>query len=203
MLTIKNTVTSEYEIKKSKFISFAFSVFCDKDVKDCLTEIRKKYSDARHICYAYVLGGQEKCSDDGEPAGTAGKPLLDLIKNKKYTNLLLVVVRYFGGIKLGAGGLYRAYITSGVSALDMCTPVHLINGKCVTIRIPYACATEMQNKLKDFPLINKTTCFESEVTVEGKIKDTNFKILEEFLNNAQLLYIVSETYLEDDDGNNN
>ena len=120
MKSIKDISCQEYVINKSKFYSYAYPVFNDDDTKKIIEKLRIEYSDATHVCFAYVLDSPkvEKCSDDGEPVGTAGKPLLELIKKKDLHNLLLVVVRYFGGIKLGAGGLIRAYTTAGKLALD-------------------------------------------------------------------------------------
>lgn len=120
MLSIDNAYFRLYEIQKSKFFSFAYPVFDVDCVNAILDTIGKEHKDATHICYAYILDSPkaEKCSDDGEPSGTAGKPMLELIKKKKLSNVLLVVVRYFGGIKLGAGGLVRAYTTASNLALD-------------------------------------------------------------------------------------
>ena len=120
MRSIVETNCSEYIINKSKFYSYAYPVFSDDIAKQLVDKLRIKYSDATHVCFAYVLDNPkvEKCSDDGEPVGTAGKPLLELIKKKNLHNVLVVVVRYFGGIKLGAGGLIRAYTNSGKTALD-------------------------------------------------------------------------------------
>ena len=120
MITIDKIYTETYIINKSKFISYAYPVFNEDECKKTLDVLRQKYSDATHICFAYILDSPkiEKCSDDGEPSGTAGKPILELIRKKKLSNILVVVIRYFGGIKLGAGGLVRAYTTSGNMALD-------------------------------------------------------------------------------------
>ena len=108
------------EIKKSKFYAFTFNVFNEIEVEEKLENLRKEYADARHICYAYVYSKEsvnEKCNDDGEPGGTAGYPILNVIKKKNLTNVLVAVVRYFGGIKLGAGGLTRAYTKSAAGVL--------------------------------------------------------------------------------------
>lgn len=146
--TIKNNENNLYEIKKSQFFSYSFSVQSENQIKDILAELKKEHKDARHICYAYVCGNMEKCTDDGEPSGTAGKPLLDLIKNNGYTHLLLVVVRYFGGIKLGAGGLYRAYLTAGKEVLEKCEKVELVKTNLAKIYIPYDKEKEIMTLLK-------------------------------------------------------
>ena len=115
-------------INKSKFYAFAYPVTTEADIKEYLENLRKKYSDATHICFAYSLSSPrlEKADDNGEPSGTAGRPLLELIKKRNIENILLVVVRYFGGIKLGAGGLVRAYTNSGNLVLDKAKVVNLI-----------------------------------------------------------------------------
>lgn len=107
--TINNN--SEYTeiINKSKFVGYSFCLQNLRQVDDILRDLKQKYSDATHICYAYKFFGNEKAVDDGEPQGTAGRPILDSIKKQNLSNVLVVVIRYFGGIKLGAGGLTRAY----------------------------------------------------------------------------------------------
>ena len=100
------------EIKKSKFYGYSFSVTKQEQVLEILAKLKKEHKKATHICYAYkIIDGQEyvKFNDDGEPNGTAGRPILNVIEKKKLSNIVVFVVRYFGGIKLGAGGLVRAY----------------------------------------------------------------------------------------------
>ena len=103
---------NEIIIKKSKFIAKLYNINDVNEIKDIINELKKEYKKATHICYAYSVNGQEKAVDDGEPSHTAGLPILNVIKKKNLTNILIVVIRYFGGIKLGAGGLVRAYTTS-------------------------------------------------------------------------------------------
>ena len=119
LLEIKENKFVEIEIRKSKFLAFSFSIHSISEVEQTIKNLQQKYSDATHVCYAYKIGGQEKASDDGEPQGTAGKPILDCIKKKNLSNCMVVVVRYFGGIKLGAGGLVRAYSNSAKQVLDI------------------------------------------------------------------------------------
>ena len=103
---------SYYEISKSKFYGYKFEIKTEKEVKLIIENLKAEHKKARHFCFAYIVddnGAKEKVSDDGEPKGTAGMPILNVLKHKSLRNILLVVVRYFGGIKLGAGGLVRAY----------------------------------------------------------------------------------------------
>lgn len=122
MISIDHEYYSEYIIQKSKFYSYAYPVFNEDKCKEILDNLREKYNDATHICFAYILSSPrvEKCSDDGEPTGTAGKPIIELLKKKKLENILVAVIRYFGGIKLGAGGLVRAYTNSANLSLNDC-----------------------------------------------------------------------------------
>ena len=121
MKTIIGNIENIIEIKKSKFLSFAYSVGSEDEVDKILDNLRAEHRSANHVTYAYVLFSPsvEKCSDDGEPSGTAGKPILENIKRKGLQNILVVVVRYFGGIKLGAGGLVRAYSNSAKEVLEI------------------------------------------------------------------------------------
>ena len=103
---IKN---NEIIIKKSKFLGFLYEISNLEEIKEILNNLKKEHKKATHICYAYKVGVNAKYSDDGEPNGTAGKPIYNIIEKKNLNNILIVVIRYFGGIKLGAGGLFRAY----------------------------------------------------------------------------------------------
>ena len=123
--TITENVSSEIEIKKSKFIANIIKVENEEDAKEKLTELKKKYRDARHNCFSYrvmqIEGDNaklvERFSDDGEPSGTAGAPMLDLLRGNELTNVLVVVTRYFGGILLGTGGLVKAYTDATKEAI--------------------------------------------------------------------------------------
>lgn len=110
MYRILERYQNEIVINKSKFISVMIPISFDIEVKEILKELNKEFPKATHYCYAYRVNGKEKSSDDGEPAGTAGRPMLEFLINNELENILVVVIRYFGGIKLGAGGLLRAYV---------------------------------------------------------------------------------------------
>jgi len=120
-LTIKKKSQGLFKDKGSKFISFAFQVNSEEETQEMIELIRKEYYDARHHCYAWMLGpdqDQFRTNDDGEPGHTAGDPILGQIRSRYLTNVLVIVVRYFGGIKLGVSGLINAYKTSASDALD-------------------------------------------------------------------------------------
>lgn len=127
--TIKTNASSLYEINKSKFYAFALNVSAIDQINPIIQKYKQLYKDARHIVYAYVIGDSAnhvKCFDDNEPTGTAGIPILNLLQQKNLTNILLIVVRYFGGIKLGAAGLVRAYRSSAKLVLEHSEIVDLI-----------------------------------------------------------------------------
>ncbi len=123
MNKIKGNISNTINIDKSTFITNLYLVSSVDEVNDIISLIRKKYYDANHNCYAYILenGLIQKCSDDGEPSKTAGYPMLDVLKKQNITNILAITTRYFGGIKLGAGGLVRAYSKSVSDALLNCS----------------------------------------------------------------------------------
>ena len=112
MYILKNSLNHELIIKKSRFICYLYKVNNLDDINNYLNEIKEEHKNAKHVCYAYILGNNKKASDDKEPSGTAGIPMLNLLEQRNLNHILAIVVRYFGGIKLGTGGLFRAY--SGV-----------------------------------------------------------------------------------------
>lgn len=118
--TIKNISKSIYTEKRSKFLAFAIPVESVEEVKAIVSDYQKEYYDARHVCYAYMLGAERldfRANDNGEPSGTAGKPILGQINSNELTNILVIVVRYFGGIKLGTSGLIVAYRQAAADAI--------------------------------------------------------------------------------------
>ena len=119
--TIATTSEGYYTEKRSKFLAFAHHVQTVDEVKDIIAQYRKKYYDARHVCYAYMLGAERKdfrANDDGEPSSTAGKPILGQINSNELTDILIVVVRYYGGVNLGTSGLIVAYREAAADAIS-------------------------------------------------------------------------------------
>lgn len=138
--TIKGEAEAFYEIQKSRFITHALHVETEEEARDFVQRMKKQYFDARHNCSAWVLGANgslQKSNDDGEPGGTAGNPILESIKKKGLTDLVVVVTRYFGGIKLGAGGLIRAYGHSAVLGLDAAKVVVMTPLRGVRLNVGY------------------------------------------------------------------
>lgn len=141
--TIVANSSSELDVKKSKFIANIIKIMDEQDAKEKLNQIRKKYSDARHNCYAYIIYDNEtktkieKSSDDREPSGTAGIPMLTLLQKNNLVNVLIVVTRYFGGILLGTGGLVRAYTDSSKQALEAAKIIELQYGEILEYCIEY------------------------------------------------------------------
>lgn len=149
MKSIQEKSISELEIQKSKFITVLHPVHNIEEIKEALLEAKKEFPNATHYCYAYVLDQNERCSDDGEPSKTAGMPMLNVLKMQDYQHILAIVVRYFGGIKLGAGGLVRAYTKAVTTALENITPVSLIPGNRYEISFAYEQLKDIDHLLKN------------------------------------------------------
>lgn len=137
----------EYEEKKSKFIAHINSINSEQEAADYIAEMKKKYWDARHNCYAYILGSNneiQRFSDDGEPGGTAGKPILDVLVNSGLHNVIIVVTRYFGGVLLGTGGLVRAYQKSSADAVAKSVITEKKKGVEAEVSVQYAIVGKLQ-----------------------------------------------------------
>lgn len=157
----------------SRFISFAFPVETEEEVKSIVGDLKKKYHDARHHCYAYrlgYLGDKFRANDDGEPSSSAGRPILGQIDSRGLSDVLVVVVRYFGGIKLGIPGLIRAYKTSTAEALDKAGYVEKIAGKWFSVRFGYEAMNSVMKILKDMDLQQKGLAFGAECTLQVWIR---------------------------------
>lgn len=150
--TIEVQGEGAYSEKRSKFLSFAIPVTTVEEVKDHVEAFQKKYYDARHVCYAYRLGergDQERANDNGEPSGTAGKPILGQIHSKELTNVLVIVVRYFGGVKLGTSGLIVAYRIAAAEALDSVEHIEKTINDEIVLHFPYELLNEVLRIVKE------------------------------------------------------
>ena len=137
MKTIIEGKTAEVTEKKSRFIPNIIHVQNVTEADEKIKQINKKYYDAKHNCYAYIVDGIEKCSDDGEPSKTAGAPMLDILKKNQFTNVLVIVTRYFGGILLGTGGLVRAYSEATKRVIENSDVVEIVSGERYIIEVSY------------------------------------------------------------------
>ena len=138
---------AEITEKKSRFLGIALSVSSEEEAMGYLAERRKKHWDARHNCWAFVIGSRgqlQRCSDDGEPQGTAGRPLLDILLGQEMHNTMLIVTRYFGGVLLGTGGLVRTYTQAGTAALKAARIADRQDGYRITIRTDYNALGKVQ-----------------------------------------------------------
>ena len=155
MFTIKENVINEIIIKNSRFITVLYKVKSIDEINNYLDEIRNIYKDATHYCYAYILNNVKKCSDDGEPSGTAGIPMIQVLEKNNVNYILCIVIRYFGGIKLGSNGLIRAYSKCVSNALNNSNMIELINGYNVDIIFSYENLNNINYILKDNIILNK------------------------------------------------
>ena len=155
MLSIKNNCNNEIIINKSKFITELIKINNEADVEENVLSTKKKYPGATHYCYAYVCNKKSKYNDDGEPSKTAGSPILNVLESNNLNNILCVVIRYFGGIKLGVGGLVRAYTKSTTECIKKANIVNLIEGKKIKIIFSYDNTKQIDYLLKDIVIENK------------------------------------------------
>lgn len=167
--TVYQGATAEVVEKKSRFIADVFPVSTSEEAMECLEKIKKQYWDARHHCWAYVTGVenvQERCSDDGEPSGTAGKPILEVIRGQGLHNVLIVVTRYFGGTLLGTGGLVRAYTAASKEGLSHSMIITRIYGFKLKISTDYTGLGKIQYLLaqKDIPVLGTDYTESVEIT---------------------------------------
>ena len=157
----------------SRFIAKAFPVESEAEVKEIVAAIRKEYHDARHHCYAYRIGldgSTWRANDDGEPSGSAGRPILGQIDSAGLSDILVVVIRYFGGIKLGIPGLIRAYKTSTADALAQATVMEKVAGRWVTLRFPYDSLPAVMKAVKDLGLPQRGQSFQEECALEVRVR---------------------------------
>ncbi len=167
-ITVDNEVITEFTEKKSVFISSVFTVQTVDEAEAAIAAVKAKYQDATHNCSGYILrtGGVKRFSDDGEPSGTAGMPILNVIEKMGFVNTLVVVTRYFGGIKLGAGGLVRAYSTAAAQALTQAGKTEYIKGVRATVEVDYDDFANTERLLLQSGCIIDSKSFESGVIMK-------------------------------------
>ena len=187
--TIKEDGQVQEEIKKSRFICYAKRVYSEEEARDFITAIKKEHYKATHNCSAFIVGERseiKRTSDDGEPSGTAGVPMLSVLENHNLTNVCVVVTRYFGGIKLGAGGLIRAYAGSVALAVKEIGIIEIKEQAGIAIQMSYAQYQEYGNFLKEYNLMELETNFTDQVDtmiyVDKEEKENIKAALVEFFN---------------------
>lgn len=151
-LTIASPSEGQITEKRSKFLAFAFPVSTVEEVKELLEEYQKKYYDARHACYAYMLGHERlvfRANDNGEPSGTAGKPILGQINSNELTDILIIVVRYFGGVKLGTSGLIQAYKAAAAEAIAAATIIEKTVDEQIVVSFEYPLMNSVMRIVKE------------------------------------------------------
>jgi uncharacterized YigZ family protein len=174
--TLQAPVSGIYKEKGSKFLAFGYPVANEQEVKAQLAVLQKKYFDARHHCFAWVLGADKtfyRAYDDGEPNHSAGDPILGQIRSKDLTNILVVVIRYFGGVKLGVGGLIQAYKTAAEQALNQGVIIEREVAQTLKLVFDYASTSEVMKLVKDFDLtlIDQSFTDDCKMKIEYKLVD--------------------------------
>lgn len=194
MLSISDNIVNEIIIKKSRFITFLFRVDDLDSINKYIDELNNKYHDATHICYAYILDNVKRFNDNGEPGGTAGMPILGVLESKNLNHILCCVVRYFGGIKLGANGLVRAYSSSCSDAINCALIVNLSIGKLCSINFKYNYTKIIDSLLKDSIVINKE--YDSQVYYSFKISSDQLSLINSELSKYGELSILADCFIE-------
>ena len=188
------TVTNEenvLEIKNSKFYSYLYSVSDPMEVKKYLDNVKSMHPKATHYTYAYRIYDMEKSSDDREPKNTAGKPMLGVLQKQDLTNTLVIVVRYFGGIKLGVGPLTRAYVKSVLEVLNKTTYIDLIPGYKIELVLDYNLEKEINKILNSSNIISKE--FKEKITYQALVTE---EVLNQLRNNNYNFDIINELYIK-------
>jgi uncharacterized YigZ family protein len=203
--TVKKSIENEIVIQKSKFISHVRHVSSEETAQEMIHAIAKTHYKSNHNCYAYVLGDSnqiQKASDDGEPSGTAGVPILEVLKKQDLRDTLVVVTRYFGGIKLGAGGLIRAYSTATSEGIKVAGVIERVPIRVYQATIDYTLWGTLENALRQTPYLLMQTDYTDRVTLEVGVTLpealTFEKWLTELCNGKVVLETLREEFVERD-----
>lgn len=194
--TIASKSNGEYKEKGSKFIAYAFPVLSEKDVKEKLNQIKEEHPSSRHVCYGYRLGvntnERYRVNDDGEPSGSAGQPIYGQILSYELTNVLVAVVRYFGGTKLGVGGLIKAYKEAAKLAIDSNKIVQKELTQIVSVNFPYEATTALNILFNKYNLSKSNETFEQSCSCDIEIP---LSVVDEVINqldNHPLIEIINQ-----------
>lgn len=193
--TIKTTSEGTYSEKRSKFLAFAIPVTTVEEVKQYVAEYQKKYYDARHCCYAYMLGHERldfRANDNGEPSGTAGKPILGQINSNELTNILIIVVRYFGGIKLGTSGLIVAYKAAAAEAIAAAEIIEKTVDEEVTFMFEYPFMNDVMRIVKEEQPDIISQGYDTDCSMTLRIRKDSMPKLRARLEKVETLSFVEE-----------
>ncbi len=196
-LTIEDRAEGVYKEKGSKFISLAFPVTTQEEIKDIVKDIKKEYFDARHHCYAYILGHDKsvfRMNDDGEPSSTAGKPIYGQLLSKDLTNILVVVVRYFGGTKLGVSGLIQAYKQATIDVLNNSKIIEKTVDEVYSVSFDYSLMNDVMKVMKEYDLHQQNHKFENDCYLEFRIRKRDSKVVVDslkFIDNVLVEFITT------------
>ena len=190
MFTIKNKNENIEIIKNSKFISLIYNINNKDDIEKHLKEVKKQYPKATHYCYAYILDEDKKSSDDKEPSGTAGYPILHVLEENNLNHVLCIVIRYFGGIKLGAGGLVRAYTKAASNNVKSSKLKELKTGNLIEINFPYEISKDIDYILKDSIILEKI--YNDKIKYKVIVNNEKLKILKE--KNIEMKILSTKIY---------
>lgn len=184
--TLKHAVSARLDIKKSEFIAYAYPVTSREQAMFHVEQLRVKYADARHHCWAYIIGDPNNTTsagfdDDGEPNGTAGRPILNVLQHKSIGNVIIIVVRYFGGIKLGAGGLTRAYAGSAQAAVDEMVLLPYVPMAQVQIIAEFATEAQCRYVVEDLDGHIDDVTYSKQVTLTVTLAEADIDHLKERL----------------------
>jgi len=182
--TITGTSEGFYSEKRSKFLAFAHHVETTDEIKELLAQYRKKYYDARHVCYAYMLGALRedfRANDDGEPSSTAGKPILGQINSNELTDILIVVVRYYGGVNLGTSGLIVAYREAAADAIAHATIEVRQVEEVITYDFPYVMMNDVMRIVKEMQPRIVAQTFENTCRIQLAIRRSEAELLRQRL----------------------
>ena len=197
--TIFDSAQAIYTEKRSKFIAIAFPVTTREEIKEIIDVYQKKYYDARHLCYAYMLGHERKdfrANDNGEPSGTAGKPILGQINSNELTNILIIVVRYFGGIKLGTSGLIVAYKEAAAEAIAQCEIIEKTVNDDIKVMFEYPFMNDIMKVVKDLSPQIISQSYDTGCNIELRIRRSVMPALR-----ARLEKVETARIIEDEEDN--
>lgn len=195
--TIQEPSQGLFKQQSSRFLSFAYPVSSAEQVKELVCALRGEYHDARHWCYAYRIGSRgqaERANDDGEPSGTAGRPILGQLLSRGLTNTLVVVVRYFGGIKLGVSGLIESYKSATIDALEAATVVERKREARIEVSFPYLAMNQVMKALKDSGATIKNQQFDNDCSIMIQIRQRDEPRLLDQLSDIEEANIIHQGY---------